>query len=124
MFKEVLNGFHLCLEISCSHPCFMENQIWRFKSHGCHIVCHYFISSFFFNRERYLFFQRGIYCCSPNFYFLFRKFKQGLDKTCMNIKGILSTYSRCTSKGDLCLLCTLCIFFLLNYISSLDSPPV
>ena len=60
MFKEGLNGFHLCLEISCSHPCFMENQIWRFKSHGSHIVCHYFISSFFFKREIYFhfFFQR------------------------------------------------------------------
>ena len=61
-----LKGFHLCLEISCSHPCFKENQIWRFKSHGSQIVLplFYFI---IFSRERYSFFSKGIYYCSPNF---------------------------------------------------------
>ena len=65
-----LKGFHLCLEISCSHPYFKENQNWRFKSHGSQIVLplFYFI---IFSRERYSFFSKGIYCCSPIFIFIF-----------------------------------------------------
>ena len=57
-----------------------------------------------------LFFSKGFYCCSPNFY-LFRKLKQGQDKTAWTQRGILAKYSWCTMKGDLCLLCTLCICF-------------
>ena len=53
-----LKGFLLCLEISCSHTCFKENQIWRFKSHGSQIVLPLFYFIILFSREGYLFFQR------------------------------------------------------------------
>ena len=111
MYKEVLNRFHLCLEISCSHPCSKEKQIWRFKSHGSQIVCHYFISSFFFKREIDTFFQRVFIVVHQIFMFSLIKLKQGWDKTAWTQRGILTKYSQCTSKGDLCLHCSLCIFF-------------
>ena len=74
-----LKGFHLCLEISCSHPCFKENQIWRFKSHGSQIVLplFYFI---IFSRERYSFFQRVFIIVHQILIFL-AKLKQDWVKT-------------------------------------------
>ena len=59
-----LKGFHLCLEISCSHLCFKEKQIWRFKSHGSQIVLPLF----------YLIFSREIYFFSKSYLLLFTKF--------------------------------------------------
>ena len=66
------------------------------------------ISFLFFQEREIYFFSKGFYCCSPNFY-LFRKLKQGQDKTAWTPRGILTKYSQGTLKGDLCLLCILCI---------------
>ena len=107
--KKFLNGFHPCLEISCSHPCFKENSDLEVQKPWIPHCLPLFYFIIFFKREIY-FFSKGIYCCSPNFY-LFRKLKQDQDKTAWTQRGILTQYSQCTLKGDLCLLCTLCICF-------------
>ena len=51
----------------------------RFKSHGSQIACHYFISSFFFKREIYFFYQTVFLAVHQIFMFL-EKLKQGWDK--------------------------------------------
>ena len=110
MFKEVLKGFYLCLEISCSHPCLRKIRFEGSKAMDPRLFAIILFYHCFFSRERYTFFFKGYLLLLTKFLLLFSlaKLKQG---PAWMYRGILAKYSQCTLRGDLCLLCTLCIFF-------------
>ena len=118
---RILKGFQLCLEISCSHPCSKEKHIWRFKSHGSQITCHFY---FFSKREIYFFFSKGIYCCSPNFFI----FSENSNKARIKLherKGAFWQNTHSAPWKVICASFVRCAFISpLKCISSLDSPPV
>ena len=68
--KKFLNGFHPCLEISCSHPCFKENSDLEVQKPW---IPDCFATILFHNffQERDILFSKGIYCCSQIFIFIF-----------------------------------------------------
>jgi len=76
MFKEGLNGFHLCLEISCSHPCSKKIRFEGSKAMNSRLFAIILFHHFF--QERYNVFQRVFIVVHQ---ISLAKLKQGWDKT-------------------------------------------
>jgi len=75
-----LNAFHICLEISCSHPCLRKINLKGSKAMDPRLLA-IILFHHFFSREIYIFFQ-GYLLLFTKFLFLFSlaKLKQGWDK--------------------------------------------
>ena len=94
--KYSRNAWRICYrpEISCSHPCFKGNWLWRFESMDPYMLA--IIYLIFFSRD--IFFKQRVFSiyCSPNFYH-FSKTQTRPRLNCTNkTQGHLVECTKCT----------------------------
>ena len=107
MFKEFWRDFIFALRLVV-HIHALRKNIFE----GSKVMDPRLLAIFIFFQERdILFFLKGYLLLFSKFFYLFRKLRQGWDKNAWTQRGILTKYLQCTSKGDLCLHCSLYICF-------------
>ena len=97
-------------------------QIQKNQKHGsqCALPQFYFYFIFIFERQTIFYFQKVFIFIVHQIFVFSAKLAQSWDKTAWTwTKRHFATYSLWALKGNLCLLCMACIFFLLMYVPSL-----
>ena len=109
MFKEFWRNFIFALRLVVHIHALRKIKLKGWKAMDPRVFAIILFHHFF--QERDILFLKGYLLLFSKIFYLFRKLRQGWDKNAWTQRGILTKYSQCTSKGDLCLHCSLCICF-------------